>query len=60
LPETPLSSPPLLNGCEAFAPPTKSRIERKSRVPAICLSRRGERFADIAAIKTDARDLYRD
>jgi len=59
LPETPLSSSPLLNCCEAFAAPTKSRIEQESWVPAICRSRRGERFADIAAIKTDVKDLCR-
>ncbi len=29
-------------------------------MPTICLSRRGERFAEIAAIKTDAKDFHRD
>ncbi|WNJ92012.1 hypothetical protein [Bosea sp. 685] len=60
MPETPLSSSHLLSGCEAFARPTKSRIEQESWEPAIGLSRSGERFADIAAIKTDVKDLYRD
>ncbi|AOO83675.1 hypothetical protein [Bosea vaviloviae] len=60
LPETPPSSPPRLSCCEAFGPPTKSRIEQESWVPAICLCRRARRFADILAIDTDAKDLCRD
>jgi len=60
LPETPLSSSPRLNWREAFEPPTQSGIGQESWVPAICLSRRGGRFADIAVIKTDVKDLYRD
>ena len=57
LPETPPFASPLLNRCEAFEPPAKSRIEQESWEPAICLSRGGKRFA---AIKTDVKDLYRD
>ncbi|CAN7578916.1 hypothetical protein LJR009_005053 [Bosea sp. LjRoot9] len=60
MPETPPFASPRLNCCEAFEPPTKSWIEQQRRAPAICLSRRGRRLADVAAINTDVKDLYRD